>query len=431
MKMRPPLFWKIGIALLMLGLTFVTLGVMPAKADDFSQTGPQPTPGAPPIPLGAEPNANCLMCHSDPDFKGSFQDGEMVSLYVSDGEYRQSVHGAAGLECVACHTAISRYPHHEEEQVSCLDCHGEDGGKADTFVTLRVQLPYENHRAMTLEINEACRTCHEQEFEVADDSAHMQVLESGNTEAPVCVDCHSDHNITPPAEPRSRISQTCATCHQSVYSSYRSSVHGAALENEANLDVPSCINCHGVHSVRGPRDPSFRNDSIIICGGCHNDRSLMDKYAVSTDVFNTYLDDFHGRTVELFREQQGGIASNKAVCFDCHGIHSIRRPDDPLSSVYPDNLQHTCQQCHSSATKLFPTAWLGHVRPTWEQTPVLYVVNLAYQVLIPFTLGGFVFYIGLDAHKRWSDRRQIIRKALAEENLDANNFTQDDSDTRK
>ena len=54
--------------------------------------------------LLSEPDENCMMCHSDPDFKGTFQNGESISLYVEAGEYEQSVHGPAGLNCVACHT---------------------------------------------------------------------------------------------------------------------------------------------------------------------------------------------------------------------------------------------------------------------------------------------------------------------------------------
>lgn len=408
-----------GIALAFGLLFLASAGAAHANAALQATPTPQPVSGA------TDPDANCLMCHSDPDFKGSFADGEMVTLFVPSGEYEHSVHGGeAGLECVACHTAISRYPHHDKEQVDCLTCHDQEGGSSESFATLRVILPYANRREMSLAINESCRSCHEEEFEVAGDSAHMRVLNSGNDEAPVCVDCHGSHDITRPGEPRAKISQTCAKCHQSVYSSYRASVHGEALEVESNPDVPTCIDCHGVHSVRGPRDPSFRNDSITICGDCHGNGELMARYGISTEVFSTYLGDFHGRTVDLFRRQEGGIGSNKAVCFDCHGVHNIRRPEDPLSSVYPDNLQHTCQQCHKDASIRFPSAWLSHYIPTWEKTPVLYAANLAYNLLIPLTVSGFLAYIGLDAYRRSSQKRKVVREALAEENFDDYDFTQ-------
>lgn len=360
-------------------------------------------------------DANCLMCHTDPDFKGSFQNGDIISLYVDNGQYEQSVHGPAGLECLACHTAISRYPHHDEEQVSCLDCHQDEmGGDPGTYATLRVQLAYEDRRAMTLDINESCRSCHEEEFEVAVDSAHVKVMEGGNRDAPVCVDCHGGHNINLASQSHIQVSAMCGHCHTAVYSTYRTSVHGAALEEDGNPDVPTCTQCHGVHSVRGPRDTSFRNDSIVICGGCHADEALMSKYGISTAVFETYLEDFHGRTVDLFRRKGNGNPSNKAVCFDCHGIHNIRREDDPLSTIYPTNLQHTCQQCHEGANIQFPQAWLSHYIPSWEHTAILYAVNNIYQwLIIPATMGGFLLYIGLDVRKRWSEKRKSMRQAVA------------------
>ncbi len=395
---------KGGIRLLFLCCLLWVWMAQPARAG-----APSPQENA-----GGGRDENCLMCHTDHDFKGSFQNGEMASLYVDAAAYEQSVHGPAGLECVACHTAISRYPHHEEEQVSCVSCHTAEGGtpeSADT--TLRVTLPYQDRRDMTLTINEACRSCHEAEFQVATDSAHQRVLRGGNREAPVCVDCHGSHSITPPGQPRANISHICGECHRAVYSTYRTSVHGAALDAESNPDVPTCTDCHGVHSVRGPRDAAYRNDSIAICGGCHANQQLMDKYGISTAVFETYLEDFHGRTVDFFRRFDAGNPSNKAVCYDCHGIHNIRKPDDPLSTIYPDNLQHTCQQCHEDANIKFPRAWVSHYLPTWENTPALYVVNTVYKVLIPATIGGFVLYIGLDVRRRWADRRRLMRQALA------------------
>lgn len=400
----------------------------PAQADPPPQEGT--VTNTPPLQQDDGSNAgqdtNCLMCHADPELIGKFGNGELMSLYVDSNEYEHSVHGPAGLECLACHTEISRYPHHVEEQVTCVACHPAEGGEKNTaYTALQVQLPYIDRREMILKLNESCESCHENEFDMAADSAHVTVLKGGNRDAPVCVDCHGDHNIEPPREPRSKISHICGNCHRAVYSTYRTSIHGTALDEESNPDVPTCTDCHGVHSVRGPRNSAYRNDSITICGGCHADQQMMDKYGISTDVFDTYLDDFHGRTVDFFRRQKSGVPSNKAVCFDCHGIHNIRKPDDPLSTIYPANLQHTCQQCHVEANITFPRAWVSHYLPTWDDTPVLYVINLAYKFLIPVTIGGFMLYIGLDAGRRWYDKRQMIHQILSEEELEDYDFTDD------
>jgi predicted CXXCH cytochrome family protein len=44
-----------------------------------------------------------------------------------------------------------------------------------------------------------------------------------------------------------------------------------------------------------------------------------------------------------------GGDKNVATCVSCHGIHGIRPPDDPQSSVFALNVAETCAQCHASA----------------------------------------------------------------------------------
>ena len=53
----------------------------------------------------------------------------------------------------------------------------------------------------------------------------------------------------------------------------------------------------------------------------------MQKYGISTEVFNTYVADFHGTTVTLFERQHPDQPTNKAVCTDCHGVHDIQARD--------------------------------------------------------------------------------------------------------
>ncbi len=350
-------------------------------------------------------NANCLMCHSDPDFVGHLPSGESLSLYVDPSEYYQSVHASAGLECLACHVDQQNYPHGETVQLGCTKCHSEItddvGINAITYKPLDVTLAYDDKRQVSITLNEECRLCHEEKFDEAVDSAHSRVLDAGNRLAPICVDCHGSHDIVSPDEPRVKISQTCSGCHLSVYTTYQSSIHGEALEEEGNLDVPTCVDCHGVHNVIGPREPEFRDSTIAICGACHSNEERMGKYDISTAVFDTYLDDFHGRSVDFFRRENPAQPSNKATCFDCHGVHNIRSPEDSYSTVYPDNLQKTCQQCHEDASITFPLAWLGHYAPSWERTPVLYAVDKGYQVLVPTIVGGMLVYVALDAKKHF------------------------------
>jgi hypothetical protein len=150
----------------------------------------------------------------------------------------------------------------------------------------------------------------------------------------------------------------------------------------------------------------FRLKSPEICAKCHTDKARMRKYNISTDVLNSYVADFHGTTVELFEKLSPDAPTNKAVCYDCHGIHNIKKIDDPTSTVFRENLLKTCQQCHPDATINFPASWLMHYRASPTQFPVVYYVNLFYMILVPTLIGGMASFILVDIARRLLDRFQ-------------------------
>lgn len=355
-----------------------------------------------PTPTVANPHTtnDCLGCHSNPNMVGKFADGKTMSLYYDPKSHEGSKHVE---ECRTCHDAQQEYPHKVSQPKSCEVCHSQIFNGVSKDETVFEMASYQDERAVDMEINNSCRNCHTEKFNEISDSAHTRVLERGNRFAPICMDCHGSHHITSPNEPRTKIPQICSKCHLSVYTTYESSIHGAALEANSNPDVPTCINCHGSHKISGPGSENFRADSITLCGSCHADKDLMGKYGISTNVFQSYLDDFHGRTVDFIRQARDAKIT-KATCYDCHGIHDIQAPSNKLSSVYPANLQKTCQQCHPDASISFPQAWLSHYSPTWQDTPALFAVTSFYKFLVPTIIGGFVVYIGIDARRRIADK---------------------------
>jgi predicted CXXCH cytochrome family protein len=286
---------------------------------------------------------------------------------------------------------------------TCTVCHATITGGTDTSKNGQqvFDIPLENPRALSLQLNEACNRCHQDQAQKVKDSDHARIMANGNPFAPVCIDCHGSHDVKPINSMDNP--KVCSKCHLAVYTAYKSSVHGAALET-GNTEVPTCGTCHGTHVVKGPNDANFRADSIELCGKCHADEKLMAKYKISTNVFNTYLDDFHGRSVNFSRESKMKV--DKATCYDCHGVHNILPPQDKASTVYPANLLHTCQRCHRDANITFPQAWLSHKVPDWTDAPFVYVVNMAYIILIPLLIGGFLIYIALDAFHRISTHRK-------------------------
>jgi predicted CXXCH cytochrome family protein len=204
--------------------------------------------------------------------------------------------------------------------------------------------------------------------------------------------------------PRQRISLTCGKCHGVIFDQYRNSVHGQALFVDDNPDVPTCIDCHGVHNINDPTTNLFRVRSPELCAKCHADDKLMSKYNITSNVFDSYLTDFHGTTVALFNQEDPNVATNKAVCYDCHGVHEVAKVDASNSHVIRENLLMTCKQCHPAATADFPAAWVGHFPPTLESQPLLFVVNTFYKLLIPIVVGGFLFLVLTDIIRRIRQR---------------------------
>ncbi len=318
----------------------------------------------------------CLSCHSQDGLTLVFANGDELSLTIDEDDFHDSVHGEGNpwqpLDCVDCHGRYT-FPHDPVEATSIREYRTSH---------------YTN-----------CAKCHEKNYETTLDSVHGDALAAGNNNAAVCTDCHGMHDTPPPGEPRELISETCRKCHSTIYNAYAESVHGSALLNDSNPDVPVCIDCHGVHDISDPTTGLARQKSPELCAKCHADEALMTRYGISTDVFDTYVADFHGETVSLFLHDHPGVASNKAVCFDCHGVHDIRSVDD-LENGIKANLLETCQQCHPDATANFPDAWTSHYQPSLEHNPLVYLVDSFYRFVIPVTLVGLFFLVGSDVYRR-------------------------------
>jgi predicted CXXCH cytochrome family protein len=357
--MKQSLFWIAAITLLLaLGSVGLALAAEPPPQDGD--------------------NTTCLACHSNPELTYEFPSGEVWSLYMDGDAFQSSVHGQQGLACTACHPDINGYPHPPLEVNSV--------------------------RSYQLEEYQTCEQCHDEVYQDALDSIHAMEIAGGNWDAAICTDCHNAHDITPPDEPRTRIPETCSRCHAAIYDEYLDSVHGHALVDEQNTDVPTCIGCHGVHNQEDPRTTRFRLHSPQLCATCHADEALMGDYGISTHVFETYVADFHGTTVTLFERQSPDLPTNKPVCYDCHGVHNMKSHTDPESRVFRENLLQTCQRCHPDATENFPASWLSHYEPHIEKYPALYFVDLFYKLFIPAVIGFMVVYVTIDA------TRHLVRR---------------------
>jgi hypothetical protein len=315
-------------------------------------------------------NTLCYSCHTKEGFSVQLDSGETLMLTINQEAFESSVHGTNEVACASCHVDTPSFPHPER-----------------TTETLR---------DVTLKYYTSCEQCHAEQFNKTLDSVHQKSLAGGNMNAAVCADCHNPHTqqrMTDPAsgklldDARLHVPATCAKCHSAIYDTYKQSVHGSALTQEGNLDVPTCIDCHGVHNIQDPTTATFRNSTPYLCANCHTNETLMKKYGLSTQVLNTYVADFHGTTVVLFDKTYPDQPTNKPVCTDCHGVHDIVKVDDPSKGLaVKANLLARCQACHPDTDTNFPDAWLSHYIPTPEKYPIVYYVNLFYKFMIPGVL---------------------------------------------
>ncbi len=326
-------------------------------------------------------NEGCLACHGQPGLQTTLPSGEALYLTVDAEVYNNSVHGQAGMICAHCHTNTVEYPH------------------APIQAQTRRDYALERYR-------DSCVLCHAEMYDVTLDSVHQVALAGGDSQAAICTDCHGTHNIVAPDQPRSRGSQMCERCHSEIFERYKGSIHGDALIGQGNPDVPGCVDCHQVHSVQGPAGTSFHLFSPQICADCHADEEMMARYGISTEVFDTYVDDFHGTTVALFQATAPDQETDKPVCVDCHGVHDMKQVDDPESAVMKENLLATCQKCHPEATANFPTSWISHYRPAPEHAPLVFFVGFFYQIFIPVLIVGMVLFLASDVRKRYVERKK-------------------------
>jgi len=377
----PPPLWTASL-LLGLGLFF------------FALSSPATPAQAAPIKFQDDKTSNdfCLACHQQEGIALTLG-SESLPVTINPIRFGLSVHAEEGIACVDCHANISDYPHPNVQEKSIRD--------------------------FSLVYNETCKECHEDQYLKAQDSVHQTAVNEGKENAPLCSNCHNPHTQTRVIGRESKqltiaarlhIPQTCAQCHSDKYEQYKASVHGKALTEEGNRDVPTCTDCHGVHKISDPTTASFRNSTPALCANCHTDPKIMDKYGISTKVLDTYVADFHGTTVKLFAEQFPDQPTNKAVCTDCHGVHDISRVDNPQTGIaLRENLLVKCQRCHPDATANFPGAWLSHYEPSPQHSPIVYYVNLFYKIFIPTVIGGMVFFILTDIYRRFVNRTKGVK----------------------
>ncbi len=309
----------------------------------------------------------CLGCHKH-NLHMTLMNGETIPLSVEETHLESSVH--AKLSCFDCHFGFSTSQHPKRN--------------------------FKDQRNFAIAQSEACRRCHFDKYTKTIESIHYTMLSQGNLQAPVCTDCHGAHRIHLARTDKRVGARSCGNCHRDIYGTYSSSVHGSALLNEQNTDVPVCVDCHTAHAIEDARTVDYRDKVPEICGRCHSNKDIMKKYGLSVGVVNSYLQDFHGVTLKFYRQQkytsEAGKRKSIATCTDCHGIHDITKAGGGTIAV-KTKLVKRCQKCHPGATDEFPDTWLSHYEPSLSNSPLVFLINVMYKIFIPFMMVGLILQI--------------------------------------
>lgn len=246
-------------------------------------------------------------------------------------------------------------------------------------------------------------------------SVHGSALLKGNGAAANCVDCHGAHDVNKGTEPTARIHrqnipQTCGTCHADVAHDFASSIHGLAVARGAK-DAPVCTDCHGEHNILSASNPKSPvaplNISGQVCSPCHSSVALTEKYGINADRFQTFSDSYHG-----LASRAGSVEA--ANCASCHGAHTILPSSNPASSVHKDNLAATCGGCHPGANERFAMGKV-HVTSGREEEPLLYWIETGYIILIISVVGGMAVHNTADFIKKARRKMRIRRGEVVEE----------------
>jgi hypothetical protein len=250
-----------GWALLALVMLLVTLLLAaPALASDTASHGEETGSDLPVHASYEVSNAalGCLNCHGQ-EYLGSVQVGDQrKDLYISTDAYAESAH--AMLPCNSCHIGFS----HDNPHQMVVN--------AEFFAETA---------------SEACRNCHDDQYEMFKQSYHGTLGSGGvkdGLRAPGCVDCHGNHQVREVStlEYRQEIQAICGDCHGGRTDSYLDTYHGKAVKLGREASA-TCVDCHGDHSilpVGNPESTLSKANILATCQECH---------PKATEGFTTFL----------------------------------------------------------------------------------------------------------------------------------------------
>ena len=194
---------------------------------------------------GQSEESYCLGCHSHAG-EMTFGSKEAVATRVRIADLRRSPH--KDLTCSDCHFGFSAEDHPRRLF----------GSKREYMVSSA----------------RICRRCHFDKYASWAESVHYRKIDAGGLNSATCIDCHGGHAVLLLGANRLASVFRCRACHAAVYRMYAGSVHGRALLG-GNADVPVCVDCHSSHQIADPSSDAFHDAVPGICAKCHGNAAVM------------------------------------------------------------------------------------------------------------------------------------------------------------
>jgi cytochrome b subunit of formate dehydrogenase len=190
----------------------------------------------------------CASCHSNPGLTKEYE----MKYPEAANQYQESIHGRALMEM-----GLIVAP-------SCNDCHGVH----DIKRAVDRDSPIHGGN-----VAKTCGKCHVKVEAIYNESVHGQLLKDPEKKGPVCSDCHTAHEVEPPKSGHFKMASDarCGRCHDDRLVHYRDTYHGKAMAlGKPNVasDVAACYDCHGHHDVLPPSNPKSRLSEANILGTC-------------------------------------------------------------------------------------------------------------------------------------------------------------------
>jgi cytochrome b subunit of formate dehydrogenase len=347
-------------------------------------------------------DVECVDCHMD--IKGIPHEGiEMVPKCGCHEdeirEHKESIHGKAIIAGI-------------KEAAHCWDCHGSHNIPElsdSSSPVFPLNLPFTCGKCHgDPELAHRYNIPIENPYQLYEQSVHHTALMEGK-HAATCSDCHGVHdiqNLTAPLSPISKINipRTCSKCHRKEYGEYIESIHFTAFKMGVR-EAPVCNDCHAEHRILPPDDPKSPIYPLNIpktCSDCHERYVIIEKYGIPGLRLATYLKSYHGIALRA-----GNIYA--AHCVSCHQNHFILPSEDPRSLINPVNLPKVCGKCHPGIR--FGEGGIS-IHKIGEELAekIIEIVKRIYIFLIVITIGSMVFYTSIDWIKKTRHPESIKRE---------------------